>query len=546
MNKSNWPNPFNKSYYVAADCHLYSAEQIKLVESNYANIDPQGTYPLMERAGLSAFESILTTWPDAKNWLIVVGKGNNGGDGLIVARLALDLVLAKGIKVTLLNLNSTAQFKNDAYLAWLALEQSPLYTYLNLITELPEDLSAFDLLVDAMLGTGLQGAVREPYAQIIDKINQATMPVLAIDIPSGLQADTGVSGNPSIIADKTVTYIAPKKGLYTGDAADFRGEVVLADLQIGESSWQGITSQITAKDYAAICSRLYRREHTSHKGHFGYCRVIGGANGMIGAALLAANAAARVGSGLTSAWVEAGAEVIVSRVPEIMAKNVHLSAVDNLANQVTAKVPLELPTSGQAEDADERSSALISALVIGPGLGQSLWGRTWLRRILGLSHSDYLNIAKVFDADALNILAREPTFDNHRILTPHPGEAARLLDMTTQEIHQDRYAASAMIAQRYGGVCVLKGAGTIISDAFGRQTVCPVGNPGMASGGMGDVLSGIIGGLLAQQYALFDAAVMGVCIHGEAADYAAGTEQKYRGLLASDLIDYLPPLVNPC
>ncbi|MCW9016944.1 MAG: NAD(P)H-hydrate dehydratase, partial [Kangiellaceae bacterium] len=442
---------------------------------------------------------------------ILTGKGNNGGDGYVVARLAaLDR-----LKVTLCNFCASEKLKGDAKVAFDKLPRSGLS-----LLEWPDiQLGEYDLVVDAMLGTGIKGNLRAPFDRVIKLINQADIPVIAVDIPSGLEADTGNVSSGAVQATMTITFIGHKRGLYTGEAANYRGVVKLADLGIPETCFQSHEFNVVAENWKSVSHKIKPRSLTSHKGNFGRCLIIGGATGMVGAAILASSAAARSGSGLTSAWLENGAESLVSHTPEVMAKN---------------------QNAGETTDIQIEG---VNSLVVGPGLGRSSWATDWMEFIARSQRAKMTN--KIFDADALNWLALNPNKDPLRILTPHPGEAGRLLGISTQEVNQNRFEAAQNIAVRYGGICVLKGAGTIICDASGMLIVCPVGNPGMASGGMGDVLSGIIGAFIAQGFSLLQAAILGVCAHGEAAERVAGPRQLYRGMLASDLVSQLPQLVNP-
>jgi len=467
----------------------------------------------MEAAGLAAFEHLQAKWPKASRILIVSGKGNNGGDGYIIARLASQA----GLSVTLCHFCPREQMKGDAQIAFAQLDPDSLT-----IKDWSEVcISDFDLVVDALLGTGITGPVREPFAAVIESINQSNIAVLAIDIPSGLNADTGQVANVAIDASLTVTYIGFKRGLYTGDAASYRGQVVLADLAVPAKCFELAEPVVNCHNWKSLKSLLKPRKATSHKGDFGHCKIIGGCEGMAGAAVMAATAAARCGAGLTSAWLQSGQNALIARTPEVMASNVSDSQIESLVVKLQPEV----------------------TVVLGPGLGRTRWGHAWMR-ILSQDET-FLQCRKVLDADALNWLAENPLRNNRWILTPHPGEAGRLLGVSTQAINADRFTAAKAIAEKYGGICVLKGAGTIVSDAHGKQSVCAVGNPGMASGGMGDVLSGIIASLVAQNLTLFDAAQLGVAIHGEAADRVAGYSLRYRGLLASDLFQELPALLNP-
>ena len=500
----------NHKLQLEVGINLYTASQVRDIELSYAKTDPAGTYPLMEKAGKAAFETLKSHWPEARKVLVLAGPGNNGGDGFIVARLATK----QRFKTTLCNFCEPEKIKGDAKIAYDSLPT----TGLRRLEWASVDLSEYDLVIDAMLGTGVKGTLRSPYDQVITKLNQSPVPVLAIDIPSGLEADTGNAANGAVEAELTVTFIGNKRGLYTGDAANYRGKVILASLGIPEQCFAHHEFNVIAENWRSLRKKIKPRKLSSHKGEHGHCVIVGGSQGMTGAALLASTAALRSGAGLTSALIESGAESLVASHPEVMAKN-----------QV-------LP--------DDSCLALFekaTCLIIGPGLGQGERGSQWMSYLQRHGTEKF----KVFDADALNWLSLNPDVDEKRILTPHPGEAGRLLGISSQEVNQDRFSAAQKIVDKYGGVCVLKGAGTIISDSRGINIVCPVGNPGMATGGMGDVLSGIIGSLIAQGHSLLEAASLGVCVHGEAADKAAGTSLRYRGLLASDLFKHLPVLLNP-
>ncbi len=490
---------------------LYSVAQIRKIEQKQA--ENSQTYLLMEEAGKAAFKLMKKTWPDARKVLVLSGRGNNGGDGYVLARLATQ----ERYKATLCQLSAEDKIQGDALIALNRLPHSGL----NKCSWSSVDVDDYDVIIDAMLGTGVKGALREPYIKIIEQVNCSKTPVLSIDIPSGVEADSGYVDSIAVKAQVTATFVGHKKGLFTGQSSNFTGKVRLFPLGIQQKCYPDEKSLVIAENWNSIKSRLKPRLPATHKGDYGHCLIIGGAKGMTGAAVLAASAAARTGSGLVSAYLQDYAETLITVRPEVMAKNVALAAIKSQLAQLSR----------------------ISALVIGPGLGQSEWSACWMD---GLYHSDFnVELPKVIDADGLNWLSHYPNFDTQRILTPHPGEAGRLLGISSDEVNRDRFAASYAIAEKFGGVCILKGSGTIISQVGKPQIVCPVGNPGMASGGMGDVLSGIVGALLAQGFSLLDAALLGVCLHGEAGDRVAGPDKLYRGMLASDLIQFLPLLMNP-
>jgi NAD(P)H-hydrate epimerase len=378
------------------------------------------------------------------------------------------------------------------------------------------ELLGVGVIVDAMLGTGLGGEVRDAYREAIEAVNVSGAPVLAVDIPSGLCSDTGRVLGAAVRADLTVTFIGLKRGLFTQAAADHVGAIYFSDLAVPPEIYAQVESRCSRLELEALLERLPERPATAHKGLYGTVLVVGGDYGMAGAAAMAAEAALRCGTGL----------VRVATRPE------HVAAL-------VARVPEAMP---QGVESGEDFAPLLEAadvLVVGPGLGQSAWSEHLLQRALASGKP------MVLDADGLNLLADgragAAQAQENRVLTPHPGEAARLLDSTTGDVQADRFAAVAALQQRYGGAVVLKGNGSLIADG-NEVLLSDYGNPGMASGGMGDVLSGVIGALLAQGLPAVEAAALGVCLHGAAADLAA--EDGQRGLVATDLMPHLRALLR--
>ncbi len=458
------------------------------------------TFSLMQQAAEAVWTVINQRWVDVKKIAVFCGTGNNGGDGYLVATLAL----TAGLEVVVYSLAECEKLTGDALTAYQSYVQAG-----GRVLRFSQSF-AFEpqLIVDAMLGTGLARSVSGDYAQAIDFINNYFCPVLAVDIPSGLNADTGNCMGCAVQADVTVSFVALKQGLFTADSKHYAGEILYADLGIPPA----IFKQVPHSAQRLLPSKLPRRHRTAHKGHYGHVVVIGGDVGFSGAARLAAEAALRIGAGLVS---------IATRATHAAVMN---SGRFELMSHAVENVPELIPLMTKA-----------SVLVVGTGLGQQWWGQTLFAAAIQQSQPI------VIDADALNLLAKQPVYQTNRILTPHPGEAARLLSCTTAEIAADRFTAVRQLQKIYGGVCVLKGAGTLICDG-NSVFVAEVGNPGMASGGMGDVLAGMIGGLLAQGFSLIDAAKIGVYVHGAAADLAAARGE--RGLLASDLMSYIRELVN--
>ncbi|MBA1146997.1 NAD(P)H-hydrate dehydratase [Ectothiorhodospiraceae bacterium WFHF3C12] len=482
---------------------LYTAAQVR--DLDRAVIDGLGVpgLTLMERAGNAAYRALRRNWPDARRLAVVCGTGNNGGDGFVVAHRAAQ----DGLAVRLLQLGDAGKIKGDARTVaeryWAVGSSEPFS---------PDGLADADVIVDAVFGTGLDRPVEGAYAEAIDAINAAPAPVMAVDIPSGLQGDTGRRMGVAVQAALTPTFIGLKTGLFTGDGPALTGAVVFDDLGAPAAAYEQIRPAATRVDAGMLGSVLPPRPRTAHKGRYGHVLVVGGDHGMGGALRMAAEAAGRCGAGLVSvATRERHCGPMLAARPEVM------------AHAVTAAADLDVPM------------ARASVVVIGPGLGQDDWGRGLWERCLTFDGP------LVVDADALNLLAAVPRRRERWVITPHPGEAGRLLELGTGDVQADRLAAAERLQTTYGGVAVLKGAGTVIRGE--TAAVCTDGNPGMASGGMGDVLSGVLGGLLAQGVPVEQAARAGVVLHAAAADAAAGRGE--RGLLATDLMPHLRRLANP-
>ncbi|MEW8232719.1 MAG: NAD(P)H-hydrate dehydratase [Candidatus Thiodiazotropha endolucinida] len=459
---------------------------------------------LMERAGSGAYRFLKQRWPDLSEIVVVCGTGNNGGDGYVVARLASQA----GLRVRVLQLGEAPQLKGDALImaeSWTALGH-PIEPF--------EDLGNPDLIVDAVLGTGLERDVTGRWASVIEQINRHPAEVFAIDIPSGLHADTGRIMGCAIEAAATISFIGLKQGMFTGRGPDCCGEIVFDALGIPVRVYAHQLLACKRIDWRKRCGLVTPRRRTAHKGDFGHLLVIAGDRGYSGAARLAAEAAARSGVGLvTLATHPDHAHCINLGRPELMVRGV--SEVQEI-EQLTQRA---------------------DALVLGPGLGRNAWGEMCYRAALDST------LPVVIDADGLNWLAEWPQQRENWILTPHPGEASRLLGNDTKRVEYDRFQAAEKIQQRFGGVVILKGAGTLICDGSTQPaSLCSDGNPGMATGGCGDVLSGIIGAFMAQDYTNREAAEMGVCLHAAAGDRAAANGEI--GLLAGDLLPEVRTLLN--
>ena len=485
---------------------LYRAAQVR--EFDRIAIEEYGIpgEQLMDRAGGAAFALLYERWPELRDVTVLVGTGNNGGDGFVVARLALQA----GLTVRVLQLGDRQRIAGDAALN--ARRYADLGGDWRPFAGLPQRT---DLIVDGVFGTGLERDVTGAWAEAVQAVNAHPAPVLALDIPSGLHSDTGRALGVAVRAAATISFIGLKQGLFTGDGPAHCGAVSFDALEVPARIYGRQILSARRLDAATLAQHLRPRRRTAHKGDFGHALVVGGDLGFGGAARLAAEAAGRVGAGLVSlATRPAHVSAVLAARPEVMVRGVDAAAeLDPLLERATV-------------------------LAIGPGLGRGDWGRAMWERVCVVPRP------LVVDADALNLLAERPRRRDDWVLTPHPGEAARLLGTSSAAVQADRFAALDELLGRYGGAVVLKGAGTL-SGAPGPRPpgVCSAGNPGMASGGMGDVLTGVIAGLLAQGHAPEQAAELGVCLHAAAADAAAADGE--RGLLAGDLLPQLRRFANP-
>ena len=491
MNES----PLGSSLFTAAQCKAIDRLAIKSL--------PIAGYQLMCRAGRSAQQWITRLYPKACSFNIVCGAGNNGGDGFVLAKLLFES--GHSVIVTLADSEFEKKLTGEAREAW---DDLP-----NDLIKIPFD-SAFndgsDLIVDALLGIGLTGEVRSEYAAIIDWINRQQSPVFALDLPSGLSADTGAVLGCAVKADATLTFIAPKQGLFIGQARDYVGRVMLDGL--------GVPSELFPKSQTECISeplsQLAVLNRSAHKGTQGSLVVIGGDVGFGGAPILSSEAALRSGAGRVTLLThcESAAIAMLSRTPEVMVR-----LVDDLA-------------------AFETLVQSMDAVAIGPGLGQSDWAIACLEAVN--SHQK----PSVVDADALNLIAQgRGSFHDNAVFTPHPGEAARLLNCSVSDVQSDPVEAAFALQRKLGGVVVLKGAGSMVCDGH-KVSICNIGNPGMASAGMGDLLSGIIATFLAQGYTLEASAKMGVWLHAKAGDLASADGE--RGLIATDLLPHIRRLIG--
>lgn len=463
-------------------------------------------YTLMTRAAQFALDDALARFPCKGKWTFLCGGGNNAGDGYVMARLAT----SAGISVAVYWLSDPAALKGDAHTAYRDFVSAGL------------EASAFNpsvppdavLVIDAMLGSGIEREVSGKYREAVDWANRQPSPVLALDIPTGLNGDSGEVLGAAVRADRTVTFVGLKAGLVLGDGPDFTGELRLAGLDIPERCRAPATGVIRALSDDVLASALKPRARDVHKGLHGHVVVVGGAPGMSGAVRIAGEAALRSGAGLVS----------------VVTHPVHAGSLNTGRPELMVRA---------VQTADDASPILKRAdvIAIGPGLGTDSWAASLMEAALDSDRP------LVIDADGLNHLAGAGSLSANAILTPHPGEAARMLGVSNGEIQGNRLAALSMLAEKYAATVILKGAGTLVSACEGPPWICLSGNPGMASPGMGDALTGIVAALWGQGLERELAAVVGAIVHARAGDAAAADGE--RGLLASDLVNAIRNEVNP-
>jgi len=490
--------------------NIYSVTAVR--EIDRIAIEDKGIpgYTLMKRAGVAAVRAARSHYPNAERWQVICGAGNNGGDGFVVARLAAQ----DGIVVSVLSLVDPATLRGDAATAYgdFAAEGGVVMPWAGELD------SEADLLVDAILGSGLERDVGGVFADAVSAINAHPAKVHAMDIATGINGDTGAVMGVAVAASLTTTFVGLKSGLFLGAGPNYCGEITFSDLEIDDACKDSVPAIYRRLDDGLLASSLPARLRGAHKGDFGHVLVVGGGPGMSGAARLCGEAALRAGAGRVSIATHPEHAALISAArPELMSHGI----------------------SGAADL--EKLLEKADVVAFGPGLGQSDWAEELFTVVAGAGQT------AVWDADGLNWLATTPDTRDNRVITPHPGEAATLLETDAATIQADRPAALHALAAKYGGIVVLKGAGTLISDnsdARDTPSVCTSGNPGMAAAGMGDVLTGIIAALAAQGLSLSVAATVGVELHARAGDLVAASNGE-RGMLASDLIDALPRVANP-
>ncbi len=473
---------------------LYNSQAIKHIDRCAAGYLKISSFELMQQAAQAVYSYVQH---EAKI-LIVTGVGNNAGDGFVMATLALE----NQQRIQVWSLVTVDKLPADAKKA------AQLYKAKGgeIIYEAP--IEPFNCVVDAIFGTGLNRKVGGKFASAIGWINQQSSPVLAVDIPSGLDANTGVIQGCCVKADKTITLLNPKIGLYTNWGKNQCGQVYLEALAVPDEVYDEVKASCFLLDKRALSHRVFMRNENSHKGSFGAVVVVGGHDAMFGALVLSGQSVLRSGAGLVEVVSNHKLACLISIAqPDLIA------AIDLASSRLLSKAEV---------------------LAIGPGLGLNQESRDVL---------DYCLSQKkrmVIDADALTLIAQQHEFNGDVVLTPHPKEAASLLQVSIETIQSNRVKYALEISKKYNSIVALKGSGTVIAQPCGTTYVCPFGYSGMATAGMGDVLTGIIAGLMAQGFSSIDAANTAVVWHALAAQAC----NKGTGLMASDVIDKLPEIIQ--
>ncbi len=497
---------------------------------------------LMENAALRVVDVIAERFGPLKGKRIAVvcGKGNNGGDGLAIAR---HLAVRFGSEVRVFLSTQTHNYAGDAAVNLKIAQAIELdLHYCDLTSGFPKTKSGRpDFIVDALLGTGIAKGILGASAEVVEAMNASGCPIIAVDVPSGLDADTGEVAGACVKATLTVTFVLPKIGLMVYPGAEYVGELVVADIGMPRQVMAAEDVSVSATEASDVAKWLPARVNgrDSNKGKFGHVSVFAGSAGFAGASTLSAEAAARAGAGLVTLAVPKGIQnALMARVsPVVMTQGLAETDIGTFGKE--------------AVDAALKIAAKGTAAAIGPGLGGSEDPET---RAFVREFVSRCPVPLVIDADALNCLAQEKdrgasvvkSRTAATILTPHPGEMGRLLGTDTKAIQSDRRAAVEQATRDYGGVVLLKGARTLIASPDGRLAVNTTSNPGMATGGAGDVLTGLTATLLGSDIPAWEAAACAAYVHGLAGDLAAADQGGLAGLIATDLIDFLPAAIARC
>ncbi|NNE06370.1 MAG: NAD(P)H-hydrate dehydratase [Xanthomonadales bacterium] len=477
---------------------LYTAEQVRRLDSLAIGEAGIEGFELMSRAARAVFERSNAAFPDSRHWLVLCGAGNNAGDGYLVACNAKKA----GLQAQVLWLTEPEKLHGDAARAAAQWKTSGGESF---AWDERGRMGECDLLLDGLLGTGLDRPLEGDYRAAVEWMNTQDCSRVAIDIPTGLHADTGNVLGAATLADMTVTFIGRKRGQFTADGPDHCGQLIFDSLDVPQKILNSVDNSGILIGEKFIRENLPPRRRNSNKGQYGHILVCGGGPGMGGAVRLAGEAALRSGAGLVSVATDGQhAMTVWSGCPELMvsavSENTHLQSL--------------------AEKA--------SVIAVGPGLGESQWSQDMLAACMATG------LPLVVDADGLNLLAANPCRRDNWVLTPHPGEAARLLGTDTSQIQRDRVTAACEIAEKFNAVVVLKGCGTVVAQAGGPYSICPLGNAGMATAGAGDVLTGVVAGLWGQGLNAMTAAQLGVAVHAAAGDEAM-RRRGQMSMLAGDI-----------
>lgn len=484
---------------------LYDRESSRAIEEIASKEVEYSPTALIRRAAERALIALLDKWPATKSLAIFCGMGNNGSDGLVLALLAKKIGLSVSIYLVgpAVSCGPEAQkCKEECLKNGLSVQEPNKFE------------GHCDLVVDAIFGMGLNRAIEGIYSQAVSIINDSQKLVFSLDVPSGVDCSSGSLHGPAVRADFTLCFLGLKQGLFTGLGKANAGEVRLDTLGLESAFKHRVNATARAISYTQLKGIFAPRGIVSHKGNFGHLLILGGAPGYSGAALLCSSAAIRAGVGLTSLGTHPShSPFLTSGWPEIMCHGI---------SRVSDLIPLLKKSS---------------ALAIGPGLSTKSWATQIFETV------EELGVPSVYDADALNLLAVSPSYKSSRIITPHSGEAARLLGLRVDEVEADRFSAVRKISEKFGGISLLKGPGTLIKSEMEAPYVLLDGNPGMATGGMGDLLTGVIGSFLAQGFTQEESAVIGAAVHSRAGDLIA---EKFGevGLRPSELLDEIRSLIN--
>jgi len=524
--------PWHMSYWKGETMKVATAEQMQELDRKAIEAYRIPGIVLMENAGRGATEVISNTFPDLQKMkiAIVAGKGNNGGDGFVIARYLLNRRIS--VKVYLLadpkglrgdaetNFQIFQRMKGEV----ISVPSSKDYQ------KVKKELEKFDLLIDAIFGTGLDAEVRGYYREVIDHLNTLQKPIVAIDIPSGLDANTGKPFGTAVRASLTITFGLPKIGHVISPGLDYVGKLKLVDIGLPKKlvEEERIQTYLLENDEIRGWLSTPRRPDT-HKGDYGHLLVIAGSVGKTGAAAMACEAALRIGAGLVTLAIPKSLNAIMEvKLTEVMTEPL----------PETPKQTLSLRAFSSILRLCENKKAVI----IGPGIGTFKETQSLILKLIKT-----LNLPIILDADGLTALATQPktlpTTNRSLILTPHPGEMAKLIRSTPKDVQEDRISISRNFAQSHHVHLVLKGHRSLIATPKGEVFINPTGNPGMASGGTGDVLTGMIGGLICQGFDILQSLQMAVYLHGLAGDEMA-QELGEKSLIARDIIEKIPALLQ--